>query len=56
MAYSVVITLDTNVVVSAQLNPFGAPGRVWDLVTARQIQLAYDDRITLTICAVVLQF
>lgn len=42
-----VIALDTNVVVSAQLNPFGAPGRIWDLVTARQIQLAHDDRILL---------
>ena len=47
MVHSVVITLDTNVVVSAQLNPFGVPGRIWDLVTARQIQLAYDDRILL---------
>jgi len=41
------VTLDTNIVISAQLNPFGAPGRIWDLVTARQIQLAYDDRILL---------
>ena len=47
MIHSAVITLDTNVVISVQLNPFGAPGRIWDLVTARQIQLAYDDRILL---------
>jgi uncharacterized protein len=42
-----VITLDTNVVVPAQLNPFGTPGQIWDLVTARQIKLAYDDCILL---------
>lgn len=41
------IVLDTNVVVSAQLNPYGSPGRIWDLVAARQVELAYDDRILL---------
>ncbi len=41
------IALDTNVVVSAQINPFGAPGRIWDRVTGRQLRLAYDDRILL---------
>ena len=39
------VVLDTNVVVSSQINPFGAPGRIWDLVTSRQLRLAYDDRV-----------
>lgn len=39
------IVLDTNVLVSALLNPFGAPGRVLDLILAEQVRLAYDDRI-----------
>jgi len=39
------LVLDTNVLVSAVLSPFGSPGRIWDLVLARDIQLAYDDRI-----------
>lgn len=39
------VVLDTNILVSAQLNPFGAPGRIWDLVTSQQLRLAYDDRI-----------
>jgi putative PIN family toxin of toxin-antitoxin system len=37
--------LDTNVVVSALLSPFGPPGRVVDLVFARKIDVLYDDRI-----------
>lgn len=39
------VVLDTNVIVSALLNPYGSPGRVWDLVTARHLRLAYDDRV-----------
>ena len=39
------IVLDTNVLVSSLLNPHGAPGRIIDLVTAGEIQLAFDDRI-----------
>ena len=39
------IVLDTNVVVSGLLNPFGAPGRILDLVLSGDIQLVYDDRI-----------
>lgn len=39
------LVLDTNVLVSAMLNPSGAPGRIWDLVLIRDIRLAYDDRI-----------
>lgn len=40
-----VITLDTNVLVSGLLNPFGPPGRIVDLVLSRQIRLAFDDRV-----------
>jgi len=37
--------LDTNVLVSALINPYGAPGRIWDLVIHQQLVLGYDDRI-----------
>lgn len=36
---------DTNVLVSALINSFGAPGRVLDLVLAGKLIVAYDDRI-----------
>lgn len=39
------LVLDTNILVSALLSPYGAPAKIWDLVLARQVQLAYDDRI-----------
>jgi putative PIN family toxin of toxin-antitoxin system len=39
------LVLDTNVVVSALLNSFGAPGRVLDLVVAGEVMAAYDDRV-----------
>lgn len=39
------IVLDTNVLVSALLNPFGPPGRVLDLILAGAVQIVYDDRI-----------
>ena len=39
------VVLDTNVLVSALLNSFGAPGRVLDLVLAGELTVAYDDRI-----------
>jgi putative PIN family toxin of toxin-antitoxin system len=39
------IVLDTNVLVSALLNPFGAPGRVLDLILAGAVTIVYDDRI-----------
>jgi putative PIN family toxin of toxin-antitoxin system len=38
------VVLDTNVVVSALLNSFGAPGRVLDLVLAGELTVAHDDR------------
>lgn len=39
------IVLDTNVLVSALINPHGSPGRVLDLVLSRQVTLLLDDRI-----------
>ncbi len=39
------VVLDTNVLVSALLNSFGAPGRVLDLVLAGELTVAHDDRI-----------
>jgi uncharacterized protein len=41
----VIVVLDTNILVSAFLSPFGAPGRILDLALAHDLQLAYDDRI-----------
>ncbi|NJL19210.1 MAG: PIN domain-containing protein [Bdellovibrionaceae bacterium] len=45
MKQTPVATLDTNVLVSGLLNPFGNPGRIVDLVLARRLGLAYDDRL-----------
>jgi putative PIN family toxin of toxin-antitoxin system len=39
------VVLDTNVLVSALLSPFGPPARVLDLILTGEIQLAYDDRL-----------
>ena len=39
------IVVDTNVVVSALLRPAGPPGRVIDLILARPLGLAIDERI-----------
>jgi uncharacterized protein len=39
------IVLDTNVLVSALLNPFSPPARILDLVLGGRIQLLLDDRI-----------
>jgi uncharacterized protein len=41
----VTIVVDTNVLVSALLRPSGPPGVVLDLVLARRVRLALDDRI-----------
>jgi putative PIN family toxin of toxin-antitoxin system len=40
-----IVVLDTNVIVSGVLNPFGPPGRILDLVLSGDVLLAYDDRI-----------
>ena len=39
------VVLDTNVLVSALLNSFRAPGRVLDLALAGELIVAHDDRI-----------
>jgi uncharacterized protein len=39
------VVLDTNILVSALLSPFGPPARVLDLALGGDIRLAYDDRI-----------
>lgn len=42
---SIPVVLDTNILVSALLSPFGSPARVFDLALAGEIRLIYDDRI-----------
>ena len=37
--------LDTNVLISGLLSPFGPPGRLVDALLARHLQIAIDDRI-----------
>ncbi|MFL5540675.1 MAG: putative toxin-antitoxin system toxin component, PIN family [Longimicrobiaceae bacterium] len=39
------IVLDTNVLVSALLNPHGTPGRIIDLVLSGAVVVLFDDRI-----------
>ena len=39
------VVLDTNVLVSALLNSFGAPGRVLGLELAGELTVAHDDRV-----------
>jgi len=39
------VVLDTNILVSALLSPFGPPARVLDLVLSGDIRVAYDDRL-----------
>ena len=39
------LVLDTNVVVSGMLQPFGAPGQIVRLVAAGKLRLAHDARI-----------
>lgn len=39
------IVLDTNVLVSGLINPFGAPARVLDQITLTTVRVAFDDRI-----------
>jgi len=39
------VVLDTNILVSALLSPFGPPARVLDLLLGGDIQAAYDDRL-----------
>jgi len=39
------VVLDTNILVSALLSPFGQPARVLDLVLAGEAHLVFDDRL-----------
>ena len=39
------VVLDTDVLASALLNSFGAPGRVLDLVLVGELIVCYDDRV-----------
>ena len=41
------IVLDTNVVVSGLLNPYGAPGAIVGMVAAGELMLCFDSRILL---------
>ncbi len=40
-----IIVLDTNVLVSGLLSPFGPPARVVDQIVATNVQVAFDDRV-----------
>jgi len=42
-----VVVIDTNVLISGLLSPFGKPGRIVDLLLSGHLRLAYDDRILL---------
>lgn len=42
---TLVWVVDTNVLVSGLLSPFGPPGRIVDALQARRLRLALDDRI-----------
>ena len=39
------IMLDTHVLVSGLLNPYGPPGRILDLILSGRVRVLYDDRI-----------
>ena len=39
------VVLDTNILVSALLSPFGPPARVLDMLLSGDIRAAYDDRL-----------
>ena len=39
------VVLDTNILVSALLSPFGPPARVLDMLLGGDIRAAYDDRL-----------
>jgi len=39
------VVIDTNVIVSGVLNPYGSPGRILNAVLSGTITVLYDDRI-----------
>ena len=49
------ILLDTNVLVSALLSPFQAPGRILDLILAGDVSVVFDDRVMAEYRAVLLR-
>jgi uncharacterized protein len=49
------IVLDTNVLVSALLSPFQAPGRILDLILAGDLHIVFDDRVMAEYRAVLLR-
>jgi uncharacterized protein len=49
------IVLDTNVLVSALLSPFQAPGRILDLILAGDVSVVFDDRVMAEYRAVLLR-
>jgi len=44
--------LDTNVLVSGLLSPYGPPGQLIDALLSRRLKIAYDDRLLLEYKAV----
>ena len=52
MSDAPVWVLDTNVLVSGLLSPFGPPGRLVDALLARHLWIAMDDRIEAEYCEV----
>lgn len=40
-----IVVLDTNIVVSALLSPFGPPARIVDLMLAGELTMTFDDRV-----------
>jgi putative PIN family toxin of toxin-antitoxin system len=41
----ILVVLDTNILVSALLSPYGPPARVLDLALAGEVRLVFDDRL-----------
>ena len=39
------VVVDTNILVSGLINPFGKPGLIVDMLLSRRLRLAYDDRV-----------
>ena len=52
MSDAPVWVLDTNVLVSGLLSPFGPPGRLVDAVLSRHLRIAIDDRVEAEYCEV----
>jgi len=46
------VVLDTNIIVSALITPFGSASRILDMVIIGDLKLLYDDRILTEYCEV----